>query len=715
MPQAQFNKRILSLQKNSRCYVKIRNVFYKRIMCPLGFDQQAGHIFIMPMGTDPGGVIKIFIYMKKKMLTQTMLAAFMVASASVASAQISESMGTAPSTETIAKHENDGDFDEDDLTYSGTGDVRNTTPSTGYLGASGLANVLLQAQETFEMGLINTNGCSTIDSIVFGVHKNTNAATGVDYLRLQYLDGLGVWTNIPFAALPTGTGTSKWYRRAVAIPAGAIGLQMRFRFINTLVGTSASNPQYRIDDISMGCASVFVCEDVPAAVLTAADPATFCAGGLVTLETSEVDNGIYTFYRVVNNGAPVIVEGPGANLTYDATQSGVYYTEQNVDGCTSESNRIAVNVYASPNLDLSFSPGTTVPGGTVVTASASLANAAPFFSQYIEGSEYNKYLEIYNPTNTTLTLSNFAVRAYHNGAPMSGTPTGVINLTGTLAPGAAYVIAHPAATAWTTGTPNLTSTDLEFNGNDALVLTNATNTVVYDIFGSAGNNPGSDWDGIFSGTDTLGTENRGFIRKPCVYYGLTTNLGLPGRFGFTTLVTEWDTLSRDTIDNTFGLGSHNYGIDFSWNGTNGSFVGGDNTGSPVQFTVGQQGQSVLTANVTGLCEFNNCNEVENSQIITIGGARSMAIEDQPSINTETYPNPFSTNVNIVVEVTEQSNITIDIVDMYGKIISVVRNTEVVAGRHSYNFDGSALPAGTYTARVMTGNTVKTVRLVKAGK
>ena len=31
-----------------------------------------------------------------------------------------------------------------------------------------------------------------------------------------------------------------------------------------------------------------------------------------------------------------------------------------------------------------------------------------FFSEYAEGSSYNKYFEIYNPTNDTIDLNNYA-------------------------------------------------------------------------------------------------------------------------------------------------------------------------------------------------------------------------------------------------------------------------------------------------------------------
>ena len=67
-----------------------------------------------------------------------------------ANGQLLETMGTAGSgTQTIAARETAGNFDLVSLTYTGTADMRTTTASTGYAGASGSYNTLIQAQEIF--------------------------------------------------------------------------------------------------------------------------------------------------------------------------------------------------------------------------------------------------------------------------------------------------------------------------------------------------------------------------------------------------------------------------------------------------------------------------------------------------------------------------------------------------------------------------------------
>jgi hypothetical protein len=63
----------------------------------------------------------------------------------------SENMGTAPSTISIAAHEAANGFQLVGLTYSGTGDVRNTNASSGYAGASGLGNIFLTNRQYTEL------------------------------------------------------------------------------------------------------------------------------------------------------------------------------------------------------------------------------------------------------------------------------------------------------------------------------------------------------------------------------------------------------------------------------------------------------------------------------------------------------------------------------------------------------------------------------------
>src|SRR6218665_325014 len=87
---------------------------------------------------------------------------------------ITEELGVVSGTTSIAVHESANGFDNDVLTYSGTGDLRITQPSP-----NGGANVFLtnnSAPRTFIMGNLNSNSNVTSIDISLYVFKSILAA-----------------------------------------------------------------------------------------------------------------------------------------------------------------------------------------------------------------------------------------------------------------------------------------------------------------------------------------------------------------------------------------------------------------------------------------------------------------------------------------------------------------------------------------------------------
>lgn len=110
------------------------------------------------------------------------------------------------------------------------------------------------------------------------------------------------------------------------------------------------------------------------------------------------------------------------------------------------------------------------------------------FSEYIEGSSYNKALEIYNGTDEDVDLSNYELELYSNG---STTPATIDLGAGIVAAGDVFVVANPSAIASILGQADLTTSALSFNGDDALVLRKSG--FVIDRIGQVGFDPGSAW------------------------------------------------------------------------------------------------------------------------------------------------------------------------------------------------------------------------------
>lgn len=162
-----------------------------------------------------------------------------------------------------------------------------------------------------------------------------------------------------------------------------------------------------------------------------------------------------------------------------------------------------------------------------------------FFSEYIEGSSNNKAFEIYNGTGSAIDLAagGYNVQMFFNGSATAGL---TINLTGTVADGDVYVVAHASATQAILDQADLTNNAGWFNGDDAVVLRKGTDVI--DSLGQVGVDPGVEW-----GTGLTSTADNTLRRKTGVCAG-DPDAGNP----FDPAL-EWDGFATDTFD---GLGAH---------------------------------------------------------------------------------------------------------------------------------------------------------------
>jgi len=185
-----------------------------------------------------------------------------------------------------------------------------------------------------------------------------------------------------------------------------------------------------------------------------------------------------------------------------------------------------------------------------------------FFSEYVEGSSFNRALEIYNPTSNTVDLSNYTIERYANGSALA---SDVMNLYGNLLPGQTWIITN-SDTNWVSDLGvismdlyNLADqtappypSPLYFNGNDALTL--SKNGVVIDVFGKIGENPGR-WVGLMmllldlqdANGGQLWTQNSTLVRQSNVLFGNTNN---PSSFNPSE---QWTLFPNNTFSN---LGFH---------------------------------------------------------------------------------------------------------------------------------------------------------------
>jgi chitodextrinase len=222
--------------------------------------------------------------------------------------------------------------------------------------------------------------------------------------------------------------------------------------------------------------------------------------------TAATDNVSVTSYDVFRNG---ILIGNTPNTTY---------TVSGLAASTSYTFTVRAKDAAGNTSNLST--------GVSVTTNAAGATTELFFSEYVEGSSYNKALEVANFTGSSVNLASYSIKNQTNG---SGSWSTGYPLSGTLVNGDVYILAHSSASSAVTAEADATTTNssVTFNGNDAVGL--FKNDVLIDIIG------------VFGSSATFG-QNVTLRKKSSVTNPNTT---------YTT--SEWDSFASDTFS---GLGTH---------------------------------------------------------------------------------------------------------------------------------------------------------------
>ncbi|PQJ82176.1 endonuclease [Polaribacter glomeratus] len=226
--------------------------------------------------------------------------------------------------------------------------------------------------------------------------------------------------------------------------------------------------------------------------------------------TASSDNTGVTAYDVFIDGS---LNGSSANTTYSVT------------GLTA-STSYSIRVSAKDKVNNTSSQSTAV---TATTTDGSNNIIELFFSEYVEGSSYNKALEIANITENAIDLSAYSIQRQSRGN--WETP---LVLSGIIAAGDVYVIINSgvgdAIEPTLLAEADLqiaNSTPMTFNGDDRIGL--FKNDVLIDIIG--------DLNGTTTFAENVTLRRKNSITKPNTTY----------------TASEWDEFSQNTFD---GIGFH---------------------------------------------------------------------------------------------------------------------------------------------------------------
>ena len=196
---------------------------------------------------------------------------------------------------------------------------------------------------------------------------------------------------------------------------------------------------------------------------------TVNASGAVTLSATTVP--AFLTFTDNGNGTAILTGTPVAG---DAGSYTISISASDTQNTVTQTYTLVVNTAGG---------GGGTPGGGGGSGSSGGQSTELLISEYIEGSSFNKGLEIANFTGANVDLTPYSIATQVNGATTWGTAYG---LTGTVVDGDVFVIVHTSANATMQAAADVLygGAAMSFNGNDVIGL--FKNGVLIDKIGVTG-------------------------------------------------------------------------------------------------------------------------------------------------------------------------------------------------------------------------------------
>ena len=387
-------------------------------------------------------------------------------------------------------------------------------------------------------------------------------------------------------------------------------------------------------------------------------------------------------------------------------------------------------------------------------------------SEYIEGSSFNKAVELYNGTGSAIDLGaeRYYLRFYFNGNTTAGTS---IALMGTVADGDVFVVAEDSADPAILAEADQLSGASFFNGDDAVVLFRDS-TVVVDAIGQVGFDPGDEW-----GMGDTSTQNNTLRRldDACDADADTSDVFDPAENYVGFPIDTFDGLGSASLDcGTTGpnfdlmasgvpaivVQGGSFTVSYTVTNNSANAVSGDlfytasRNGNVVArarvrsgtLSAGQSVSGSYTQNVPNsapagnyayavrIGQFPAVSVDSESFAIAVapapsrlaGDATTWSVTDatpwaadvqaasQAAAAAGAYPNPFARSTEIAFELERASDVSLVVYDVRGRAVATLADGTMEVGQHTVAFDAASLPSGVYIYRLSTDAQVQTGRL-----
>ena len=315
-----------------------------------------------------------------------------------------------------------------------------------------------------------------------------------------------------------------------------------------------------------------------------------------------------------------------------------------------------------------------------------------------ESPVYSQMIELYNPTDNDIDLSDYAFIKGSAGGPFGehSSHNTFVRLYGTVASGSTFIIARAASDDGITSIADIVLSDvdeepLKISGDDAVglfkglgitsneVIDWVTNAELLDAVGDTLGDPGVSWhvSGEIGPPNSDGSSNYGVTRFAILTRKDTVCTGNAG---------NWN-VSRGCVDDTCSSTSAELS---EWNVTALYYSTEPGLEPDAAYTDAEADMNLIAG-----WHYYDCQTASVQQ-------QSMHLSEFHL--KQNYPNPFNPETNIAFNIVSTGNVILSIYNMNGENVWEVNIPGLIAGNYTMpwngrNITGSKLESGVYIYRL----------------